>query len=72
MTYYFKRIDTEGNVISLITCNQQLKESTAQLEITEAEYNELYAALPQDEETNEATEADYIESLESLGVTFNE
>ena len=50
MTYYFKRIDAEGNVISLITCNQQLKESTVQLEITETEYNELYALLPQPEE----------------------
>lgn len=50
MAYYFKRIDAEGNVISLITCNQQLKESAEQIEITETEYNELYALLPQPEE----------------------
>ena len=48
MTYY-KIIDGEGNVISLITCNQHLKESAEQIEITEAEYNELYALLPQPE-----------------------
>ena len=50
MTYYYKRIDTEGNVVSLITCNQHLKESAEQIEITEEEYNELYAALPEPEE----------------------
>ena len=72
MTYFYKRIDNEGNVISLITCDQYLKESAEQIEITEEEYNELYAALPRPEETNEATEADYIQSLEELGVTFDE
>lgn len=45
MTYYYKRINEEGNVVSLITCNQYLKESAEQIEITEEEYNELYAAL---------------------------
>lgn len=49
MTYYYKRIDSEGNVISLITCDQHLTESAEQIEITEEEYNELYAALPQPE-----------------------
>lgn len=48
--HYYKRIDEEGNVVSLITCNIRLKESAEQIEITEAEYNELYAALPQPEE----------------------
>ena len=74
MTYYYKRIDSEGNVVSLITCDQRLKESAEQIEITETEYADLYAALPQPEEseTNEATESDYIASLEELGVTFNE
>lgn len=50
MTYYYKRIDSKGNVISLITCDQHLEESVEQIEITEEEYNELYAALPQPEE----------------------
>lgn len=50
MTYYYKRIDTEGNVVSLITCDQHLKESAEQIEISEEEYNELYAALPDPEE----------------------
>lgn len=50
MTYYYKRIDEEGNVVSLITCDQYLKESAEQIEITEAEYDELYAALPKPEE----------------------
>ena len=74
MTYYYKRIDEDGNVVSLITCDQHLAESAEQIEITETEYAELYAALPQPEEpeTNEATEADYIASLEELGVTFDE
>ena len=72
--YYYKRIDENGNVVSLITCNIHLKESAEQIEITEAEYNELYAALPQPEEpeTNEATEADYVAALKELGVTFDE
>lgn len=70
--YYYKRIDEAGNVVSLITCDQHLKESAEQIEITETEYNELYAALPQPEETNEATEADYIAALEDLGVNFDE
>ena len=48
--YYYKRIDENGNVVSLITCNIHLKESAEQIEITEAEYNELYALLPQPEE----------------------
>lgn len=49
MTYYYKRIDTEGNVVSLITCDRQLKESAEQIEITKEEYDELYADLPQPE-----------------------
>lgn len=72
MIYYYKRIDEAGTVVSLITCDQHLKESAEQVEITEAEYAELYAALPQPEETDEATEADYIASLEELGVSFDE
>ena len=50
MTYYYKRIDENGNVVSLITCDQHLEESAEQIEITETEYAELYAALPQPEE----------------------
>lgn len=72
MIYYYKRIDSEGNVVSLVTCDRHLAESAEQIEITKEKYDELYALLPQPEETNEATEADYIESLESLGVTFDE
>ena len=69
MIYYYKRIDTDGNVVSLITCDQPLAESVEQKEISKEEYDELYVLLPRSEETNEA---DYIESLESLEVSFNE
>ena len=50
MTYYNKVIDTKGNVVSLLTCNIHLAESETQIEITEAEYNELHALLPEPEE----------------------
>lgn len=50
MIYYYKVIDTKGNVVSLLTCNIHLAESEEQIEIGEAEYNELYAALPEPEE----------------------
>lgn len=60
MTYYYKRIDSEGNVISLITCDQHLEESAEQIEITEAEYNELYAALPRPEEPEPADDPNLI------------
>lgn len=36
-------------------------------------YNDgVYTRIPEREPTNEATEADYIASLEELGVTFDE
>lgn len=60
MTYYFKRIDEHGNVVSLITCNTHLKESAEQIEITETEYNELYALLPEPEEPEEADDPNII------------
>lgn len=69
MTYYYKRIDEEGNVVSLITCDQHLKESAEQIEITEAEYNELYALLPQPEEPADDELADALAALETLGYT---
>lgn len=71
MTYYYKRIDEEGNVVSLITCDQRLKESAEQIEITEAEYNELYALLPQPEEPEPADDelTDALAALETLGYT---
>lgn len=70
--YFFKQINSKGELKTLLTCDRHLAESAEQIEITEAEYNELYAALPQPEEPNEATEADYIQSLEELGVNFDE
>lgn len=68
MTYYYKRIDEEGNVVSLITCDQRLKESAEQIEITEAEYNELYALLPQPEPVEDDL-TDAVNALELLGYT---
>lgn len=68
MTYYYKRIDEEGNVASLITCDQHLKESAEQIEITEAEYNELYALLPQPEPVEDDL-TDAVNALELLGYT---
>ena len=49
MFYYFKRINAEGKAISVTKCNRHLKESRTQIEITETEYAELYAALSQPE-----------------------
>ena len=68
MTYYYKRIDENGNVVSLITCNIHLKESAEQIEITEDEYNELYAALPQPEPVEDDL-TDAVNALELLGYT---
>lgn len=69
MTYYYKKTNTDGNVVSLITCNTHLAESETQIEITEAEYNELYAALPQPEPAppyeDELTDA--LTALSTLG-----
>ena len=48
--HYYKIIDAEGNVASLLSCNLRLTESETQIEITEAEYNELHALLPEPEE----------------------
>lgn len=71
MTYYYKRIDSEGSVISLITCDQHLKESAEQIEITKEEYDELYADLPQPEPVeNPLTDA--VTALETLGYTEEE
>ena len=68
MTYYYKRIDENGNVVSLITCDQHLEESAEQIEITEAEYNELYALLPQPEPVEDDL-TDAVNALELLGYT---
>ena len=69
MPYYYKRINEVGNVISLLTCNVQLTESAEQIEITETEYAELYAALPQPEEPADDELADALAALETLGYT---
>ena len=68
MIYYYKRINTAGNIESLISCDQHLEESAEQIEITETEYAELYASLPQPEEpeTNEATESDEVEQCQIM------
>lgn len=68
MTYYYKRIDTDGNVVSLITCDLHLKESAEQIEITKEEYDELYADLPQPEPVEDPL-ADAVTALETLGYT---
>lgn len=74
--YYYKSFDENGTFMGVLTCDSYLEESETQVAITEEEYNillaEIEASWPEPEENNEATEADYIQSLEELGVTFNE
>ena len=48
--YYYKQIDILGNVIALLTCDTHLESSESQIEITEEEYNELLAAMQEEEE----------------------
>lgn len=48
--YYYKQIDQEGNIVALLTCNTHLESSESQIEITEEEYNELLAAMQEEED----------------------
>lgn len=56
MTFYFKIINEEGKVISLLTCDMHLYSSETQIEISEEEYNTLMAEIianrPEPEENN--------------------
>lgn len=69
--FFYKRINANGEVISLITCDQHLEESAEQIEITQQEYNELYAALPQPEPEETLLE-DALTALKTLGYTEEE
>ena len=48
--YYYKQIDENGETISVLSCDQHLAESETQIEITEEEYNEYIANLPEPKE----------------------
>lgn len=47
--YYYKQIDENGETMSVLSCDQRLRESETQVEITEEEYNEYIANLPEPE-----------------------
>lgn len=53
--YYYKQIDENGETISVLSCDQRLRENETQIEITEEEYNEYIANLPEPEEPPEPT-----------------
>ena len=48
MTYYYKQIDQQGNVLALLTCDTHLGSSDFQIEITEEEYNTLLRSMQND------------------------
>lgn len=47
--YYYKQIDENGETVSVLSCDQHLKESETQVEITEEEYQAFLDALPEPE-----------------------
>lgn len=52
-TYYYKQIDTLGNIIALLTCDTHLGSSESQVEITEEEYNTLLKSMQNDVDETE-------------------
>lgn len=48
--YYYKQIDENGEVVSVLSCDTHLTESETQIEITEEEYQAFIDALPEPEE----------------------
>ena len=67
--YYYKQIDENGETVSVLSCDQHLKESETQIEITEEEYNEYIASLPEPEEpepTDEISPAEFMQMVEEV------
>ena len=53
--YYYKQIDENGEITSVLTCDTYLRESETQIEITKEEYDEYIASLPEPEEPEPAS-----------------
>lgn len=49
MMYYYKQIDSDDNIVALLTCDKHLGEDAEQIEITEAEYNKLKEVMFNDD-----------------------
>lgn len=67
--YYYKQIDENGETISVLSCDQHLAESETQVEITEEEYNEYVANLPEPEEpepTDEISPVEFMQMVEEV------
>lgn len=67
--YYYKQIDENGETVSVLSCNQHLSESETQVEITEEEYNEYIANLPEPEEpqpTDEISPVEFMNMVEEV------
>ena len=43
--FYYKQIDSEGNIVAILTCSIHLEESETQIELTEEQYNQLLAEM---------------------------
>ena len=69
MYYYYKQIDENGEVISVLSCGNYLRESETQIQITEEEYNEYIASLPEPEEpepTDDVSPAEFMQMVEEV------
>lgn len=51
--YYYKQIDSLGNIVALLTCDTHLESSDFQIEITEEEYNTLLRSMQNDVDDTE-------------------
>ena len=56
--YYAKQIDENGEIIALHTMDRPFPESAEFIPITEVEYLELFAAMPEPEPTDEISDAE--------------
>ena len=67
--YYYKQIDENGEITSVLSCDTYLRESETQIQITEEEYNEYIASLPEPEEpepTDEISPVEFMQMVEEV------
>lgn len=47
--FYYKQIDENGEIVSVLACDTHLRESDTQIEITKEEYDQIIASMPEPE-----------------------